>query len=82
MVLSRRMAGDPRWQSLAAYTLATGLAIIGLFIVVAAFARAPDAPLYPWWGVVQRVTVALWFACTIILARRLLRVTRAAAAVS
>jgi len=33
--------------------------------------------LHQWWGLLQRVTVAVWFTCTIVLALRLLRVQRA-----
>ena len=73
-LMSRRMAGDPRWRSLATYALATGVAMIVLFLVTFALARAPDAPLGPWGGAIQRVTVLLWFVCTIVLALKLRRV--------
>jgi len=73
VVISRRMAGDPWWRSLATYALATGIAMVILFLA-SALARSPDAPLGPWGGVIQRMTVLLWFICTIILALRLWRV--------
>ena len=80
IALSRRMTGDPRWRSLATYTLATGIAIVVLFLAVGALASTPDAPLNRWFGLTQRVLLAVWYPCLIILALRLLRVTRAAEA--
>jgi len=71
--MSRRMAGDPRWRSLATYTLATGVAIVILFVALFALTRLPDMPLYGFAGIVQRPTVAVWFACTLVLALRLSR---------
>jgi hypothetical protein len=47
-------------------------ALIVLFLAYGIFARVPGAPLYPWGGVVQRVIVAVWFVCTVVLAFRLL----------
>lgn len=73
IVISRRMAGNERWRGLAAYALASGVAIVILFVVTFAFARAPALPLHPWLGLLQRVTLAVWFPCTIIIALRLLR---------
>jgi hypothetical membrane protein len=78
IVMSRRMTGDPRWRSVATYALTSGIAIAVLFLATFALAVPPDAPLHPWGGLPQRVTIAVWFPCTIILALRLLRVTRAA----
>ena len=75
--LSRRLAGDPSWGNLAPYTLATGIAIVVLFFAFGALAEEPGAPLHPWMGLFQWVMLVLWFTCTIILALRLLRVTRA-----
>ena len=72
------MAGDPRWRSVATYALTSGIAIAVLFLATFALAVPPDAPLHPWGGLLQRVAIAVWFPCTIILALRLLRVTRAA----
>ncbi len=78
IVMSRRMAGDPRWRSIATYTLASGIAIVVLFLATFALVIPPDAPLHSWGGLVQRVTIAVWFPCLIVLALRLLRVARAA----
>ena len=33
IVMSRRMAGDPRWQNVATYALTSGIAIVILFLV-------------------------------------------------
>jgi hypothetical membrane protein len=77
IVISRRMTGDPRWRSLATYALASGIAIVILFVATFALVIPPDAPLHGWGGLVQRVTIAVWFPCLIVLALRLLRVARA-----
>ena len=76
MVVSRRMAADPQWRGLANYTLATGGAMLLLFVALAAFAIDDETPLHPWAGLLQRVVVALWFLCVIVLADRLRRVSR------
>ncbi len=80
IVISRRMAGDPRWRSLATYVLASGIAIVVLFVATFTLVIPPDAPLHGWGGLIQRVTLAVWFPCTVILALRMLRVARAAGA--
>ena len=76
VVMSRRMAGDPLWRGVARYALATGTAIIVLFVAFGRVVRPPDAPLHAWAGLVQRLMVALWFTCTLVLAHSLLRVAR------
>ncbi|HEV8579518.1 MAG TPA: DUF998 domain-containing protein [Thermoanaerobaculia bacterium] len=78
ILMSRRMARDPRWQSLATYALATGIATLLLMLSGARLVRPPGAPLHPWWGLFQWVLLAVWLPCTVILAFRLLRVARAA----
>jgi hypothetical membrane protein len=78
IVLSRRMAADPRWGGLATYALATGIAWLVLLVTFGVLVMPDDAPLHPWAGLAQRVVLAVWFSCTIVLALRLLRVTRAA----
>lgn len=78
IMMSRRMARDPRWQSLATYTLATGMVMLVLFLLGGGLVRPPGAPLHPWLGLFQWILLAVWFPCTIVLAFRLLRVARAA----
>jgi hypothetical membrane protein len=78
IVMSWRMARDPRWQSVATYTLAVGIAMLVLILVGGGLVRPPGAPLHEWLGLFQWVLLAVWFPCTIILALRLLRLARAA----
>ena len=78
IVMSRRMAGDPGWQRLATYALATGITVLLLLLVGAGLVLPPGAPLHPWWGLFQWILLAVWFPCTVVLALRLLRVTRVA----
>lgn len=73
MMVSRRMTRDPRWKALASYVLVTGASILVLFVALMGFARADDAPLHPWAGIVQRLTLAEWFPCMIVLSLKLRR---------
>lgn len=76
IVISRRMAGDPRWSGLSGYAFVSGVAIVILFLMTARLAVADDAPLHDWVGLMQRLALAVWFPCTIVLALRLRRVAR------
>jgi hypothetical membrane protein len=78
VVVSRRLAADPRWSGLAAYALGSGIVIVALFGVTLALVVPPEAPLHPWGGLVQRVTLAVWLPCMVVLALRVLRVARVA----
>jgi hypothetical membrane protein len=78
ILMSRRMAHDPRWQSLGTYGLATGMAILVLLLSGALFVRSSSAPLHSWWGLFQWLLLGVWLPCTLILAFRLLRVAQAA----
>jgi hypothetical protein len=71
VVISRRLKVDPQWRDLATYTMWTGVTVLLLFITVGFFAIDDGAPLHSWAGLLQRVLVAVWFACTIVLAVRL-----------
>jgi hypothetical protein len=77
IVMSRRLADDPSWRNLAPNALATGIALVVLFFGFGALAEQPGALLHAWMGLFQWVMVALWSTCTIVLALRLLRLTRA-----
>jgi hypothetical membrane protein len=70
VVLSRRMGADPRWHDLAAYTMYSGIAVLVLFVMVGFFAIDDGTPLHAWAGLLQRILVVVWFACTIVLAVR------------
>lgn len=76
MILSRRMAADPQWRSLSGYVLATGTVMLALFIVVGGFAVDEGTPFHPWAGLLQRMLVAVWLACMMVMAHRALRVSR------
>jgi hypothetical membrane protein len=76
VVISWRMNRDPAWKGLAGYALGSGLAILALFLVMIGSAAPDDGPLHPWFGLVQRVVLAVWFPCTIVLSLRLLRIAK------
>ena len=71
IVFSRRMIADPRWRDLATYTMSTGITVLVLFVAVGFFAIEDGTPLHPWAGLIQRVLCGVWFACLIVLARRI-----------
>jgi len=71
VAFSRRMTRDPSWRHLAAYTMATGIVVLLLFIAVGFFAVGDGTPLHEWAGLLQRVLCAVWFAWLIVLSLRL-----------
>jgi hypothetical membrane protein len=77
IVLSRRLAHDPRWRSLATYVLASGvLAQVG-FVLMGLLVMPDDAPLHEWAGLAQRVLILIvLFPARIVLSIRLLQVAR------
>ena len=76
-VLSRRLARDPRWRTLASYTLSSGLLALAAFVAMGALVMPDAAPLHDWAGAGQRaVILALVFPCRIALSLRLLRVSK------
>jgi NhaP-type Na+/H+ and K+/H+ antiporter len=49
-----------------------------VFVLMGVFVVPEDAPLHAWAGLAQRIViVVVLFPCTVVLALRLLRVTRA-----
>ncbi|HET7696582.1 MAG TPA: DUF998 domain-containing protein [Vicinamibacterales bacterium] len=76
LTFSRRMRADPDWRDLSAYTMATSVGMLVLFIALGFFAVDDGTPLHPWAGLLQRVLCAVWFAMLIVLAIRLRRITR------
>jgi hypothetical membrane protein len=77
IVLSRRLAHDPRWRSLATYVLASGvLAQVG-FVLMGLLVMPDDAPLHEWAGLAQRgLILIVLFPARIVLSIRLLQVVR------
>jgi hypothetical membrane protein len=77
LALSRRLAKDPQFRTLAIYTAVCGvLALVG-FVVMGRFAMPDDAPLHEVAGLLQRtVIMVVTFPCLVILAVRLLRTSR------
>jgi hypothetical protein len=75
IVLSHRLAGDPRWHPLAGNTLTAG--VLGVVIVLATIVLVfSDAgPLHDVGGLVQRLTpLAVFVPCRLLLPARLLRI--------
>ena len=69
IVISGGMRRDPQWKGIAFYVLASGSTMLLLFFAVG-YALEPGSPLQPWTGALQRVLVAIWFACTFVVALR------------
>jgi hypothetical protein len=78
IVVSRRLATDPRWRHLASHALVVGITSVALFLAIGVFVVPEDAPLHAWAGLAQRTVLAVLFPCIVVLALRLLRVARAA----
>jgi hypothetical membrane protein len=75
IVLSWRLARDPRWRGIAAYALAAGIVALGGFAVGGRLVMPDDAPLHDWAGLYQRVLVlGVIFPARIALSVTLLRV--------
>jgi hypothetical membrane protein len=77
IVVSRRVARDPRWRGIATYTLASGIVALAGFLAGGALFMPDDAPLHDWIGLYQRMIVlGVLFPCRIVLSLRLLRTAR------
>jgi hypothetical membrane protein len=74
IVLSRRMARDPRWAGLSGYALITGLLGLPAFVAMGSLVMPDGAALHSWAGLGQRAVILLLiFPCRIVLAVRMLR---------
>jgi hypothetical protein len=77
--MARRFAGDPTWRGWALYSVFTGIAVIGLFIVFTATSALdesgslPNSPT----GLLQRIAIILGWGWIALLALRLRRQMRA-----
>jgi hypothetical membrane protein len=77
LVLSRRLAQDPRFRNLAIYSAVCGLLALAGFVVMGRFAMPDHAPLHDVAGLIQRVVImVVTFPCLVALAVRLLRTSR------
>ncbi len=77
VVLSRRIAADPAWSSLARWTLAAGLTCVMAFVAMRLAAVPAGAPLHEWFGLMQRATILLvLFPMRVALSLRLLQLGR------
>jgi hypothetical membrane protein len=78
IVLSRRIANDPRWSGVATYTLVAGITALVGFVVGGMFVMPDDAALHQWAGLFQRALIILViFPCRVVLSLRMLRGARA-----
>jgi hypothetical membrane protein len=77
VMLSRRLARDPRWRGLSRYVLTAGAAAMAGFVLIGALVMPDDAALNPYAGVFQRALILIvLFPCRTILGLRMLRVAR------
>jgi hypothetical membrane protein len=75
IVVSRRLARDPRWRGLARYTLVAGIVAMASFVAMGTLVIPDDAPLHDWAGLAQRAVILLvLFPCRVVLSARMLRV--------
>ncbi|MGH8925467.1 MAG: DUF998 domain-containing protein [Acidimicrobiia bacterium] len=74
IVISRRLARDPAWRGLSKYALWTGAGLLLMAVVFSVLVRPDGAPLHAMAGLVQRITIAGWFACIVTLGIRLRRI--------
>jgi hypothetical membrane protein len=75
IVVSRRLARDRRWRSLATYALAAGVVALAGGVITNVLVRPDDAPLHDFAGLVQRLVILVaLFPCRIALSLRLLQI--------
>ncbi len=76
VVVAWQLARDASWRNLAPYTLGSGIVLVVLLVLALVLVRGAQAPLHPWEGLIQRVTISVWLLCLVVLARRLWRIAR------
>jgi len=76
IAMSWRMAADPSWRGLVKYTRACGIAIVAMFFTLGFFAVDKGTPLHPWAGLLQRLLLAVWLPCMVVLSNKLFRMTK------
>lgn len=69
--LARWFAGDARWRGWAAYSIATGVVVVGSLVV----SNVPSISMVGMTGFVQRIGIIVGWAWIMLLAARLLRDT-------
>jgi hypothetical membrane protein len=75
ILLSSRLARDPRWRNLATYSLVAGVVSLLGFVAMGTLVMPDGAPLHEWAGLAQRALVILvLFPCRVALSLRLLQV--------
>jgi hypothetical membrane protein len=75
IVVSSRLARDPRWRNIARYPLVAGVVSLVGFFAMGALVMPDGAPLHEWAGLAQRALIVLvLFPCRVVLSHRLLRV--------
>ena len=76
IVVSRRLVGDPRWRSIAGYSLGAGLAALIGFFAMGLLVMPDDAPLHDVAGLAQRALIlVVLFPARVVISIRLLQVT-------
>lgn len=74
IVISFRVARDPRWRSLRAFIVAVAVALVVGNVLMVRLVIPDDAPLHDWAGLGQRIlVVGLLFPARIALSHRLIR---------
>ncbi len=77
VVLSFRVARDPKWRSLRVFIVAVAVAMVVGNVLMVRLVIPDDTPLHDWAGLGQRIlVVGLLFPARIALSHRLIRTAR------
>ncbi|MGH3474804.1 MAG: DUF998 domain-containing protein [Aeromicrobium sp.] len=77
IVISFRVARDPRWRDLRVFMVAVAVALVVGNVLMVRLVIPDDAPLHDWAGLGQRIlVVGLLFPARIVLSSRLIRTAR------